>query len=469
MLISSLSPSRLKNSALRSVSMSCSAAHHLWLPFLLEDFTCSILKIHCLWELLNRDERYGSYIKIFRAVESTRGRDWEDLDRLKYQALAPVEIMDLDAQGITTLKYQKMVYRILNAIFINLPNVETLHLLFENCLFPLSPFRIQDPKMRPFAFWTNSLKTIVVSGNNDPTCQITASNVLWILLFAVHLRKAVFVFATDMKDFKLLAEHSVAFKGLSKVKQLALAPYYHCTESKPKTWWFDDEEGDEEIVNGDIINKKTQVLLNLLLVTNCLSSIEIMQAQRPSKFLGNRGAFFSGCLKGIRSSKNSLKHLRLCHSAYAPEENPDSWVHPPLGLFENLKILGIRSSDLLSIYETEELFLPSTLEVLQLVYYTYYDGQSRDTDFVEEIHLRLVVEHKRNPSLKQVVVPSEPIDLNQISKVSPDQFKLWETARLELTQSDAFENGLKLRVLSPSESGKLMVEIDSSAKDKITE
>lgn len=431
--------------------MSCSAAHHLWLPFLLEDFTCSILKIHCLWHLLDRDGRYGRYIRIFRPIESTRGRDREDLDRLRYQALTPLENMTLEEEGVSVIKYQKMVYRLLDFIFIHLTNVETLHLIGENCLFSLRPSRAHDRKMRPFSFWTNSLKTIVVSGSIETICHITASNVLWILVFAVHLRKAVFVFATDMKDFKHLAEHSAAFKGLSKVRQLALGPYYLCTESKSKTWW-----STAELEDPLVMNKKSQALFNLLLVTDCLTSFEIVQSQRPLETGGNRGYFFSGCLKGLHSSRKSLKHLRLVHSPYHQEFEHDHWFNPPLSMFGNLKILGVRGSDLMVMSEADELMLPSTLEVLQLLYYTYYDGQVRESDFKEETYLRYIVENKKSPSLKQVVVPSKPININNTSTVSPDQFKLWEFARLELTQSDAFKDGLQLRILDPSESGKLM-------------
>jgi len=98
-------------------------------------------------------------------------------------------------------------------------NLETLKLQGSIFRFPLT-----DQKGVPSHFLTQSLKRLFLEGSEDPERMMKAQNVIWILVFCVHLRQASLSFILTLDGYNFLLEYSETFGGLSEVKQLAFPP-----------------------------------------------------------------------------------------------------------------------------------------------------------------------------------------------------------------------------------------------------
>lgn len=75
--------------------------------------------------------------------------------------------------------------------------------------------------------------------------------------------------------------------------------------------------------------------------------------------------------------------------------DPDFEDTVDLRPFQNLKTLSLRLSEL-QYLQMNQFVLPSSLEVLQLSYYCYDEGQTRESDFLEEKFLCTILEERKS-------------------------------------------------------------------------
>lgn len=155
-----------------------------------------------------------------------------------------------------------MHYDILAYIIARLPNLEILFLKRDLLFFTMVESIDGNPST-PFHCLTHSLKRIHVPFNESINKSISARNALWLLVFCEGLEEAAIGCSLDKNnDAAYLKEYSQDFKGLSRVKKLAIG-FEVIWKQEDKSSWWRPSEGE-----GERPNIKSTAIQNFLLVTN---------------------------------------------------------------------------------------------------------------------------------------------------------------------------------------------------------
>lgn len=114
----------------------------------------------------------------------------------------------------------------------------------------------------------------------------------------------------------------------------------------------------------------------------------------------------SSCLSSLSRSFASLIHLRLFGLEVDPE-NPFSTDHTA---FRNLNVLSANTQPLSVLATFNQIKLHSNLQTFIIPY--YYAGKLGDgqnVSFPEDFLLTIILRARDLPNLREVILPSEPI------------------------------------------------------------
>lgn len=234
-------------------------------------------------------------------------------------------------------------------------------------------------------------------------------------------------------DVAYLFEFSDTFKGLSKVKQLAIAPNFPWKPEDKRSHCGTPAESRKEWTFG---NKKSDTVYHFLKVTNQLESLELGAMRGCTPQRGDSTEINPTCIDALTSSFKTLKHLRVIQGTPQFENRLFANLTP----FESLTILGIDQVPITALSAWKQSPLPPKLEILQLLHYLFTPDQSVDGDFSEERELRTILENRECPTLKEVVVPAAPVDFADQTTEHIESFKQWRAIREKLSSLEGFKN-----------------------------
>lgn len=284
----------------------------------------------------------------------------------------------------------------------------------------------------------NTLKTLhirTVEGENFSNVPILARNVAWLMVFLPHLTTAAFGFNFDPDDLKFLKEYNGCLKGLSNVKELSLIfgfrfPFMTVVPTK----------------------RRTRGVEQLLRVTNQLEKLEIGHSNTVIATRGGNNEADTGFLSALYDrSRNSLREIRLL------KIGPDIFNIPATdySIFESLRIMSGDVSCFIRLLKVDQDKLPPNLEVLYLPFYWVRDERIGEDTFLEEDALLQLVTSGKFSKLKEVVVPSQPInEAGEVVRTKAHR-NLWRKIKEEVEGNEVFRSGkIKFRVLDQGEPGE---------------
>lgn len=422
---------RLRDLTLRSVALTSRKAFDLWYPFSLQSITTSYGGLLSLHQLLNRKgTQYGDLIESVQFKPTahspfmrmmTLQRDFCSRSNLPFSA-GPVA---REEKGRMVVKSE--IYR-------HLVNLSSLILESAKSIFPLEE-KI-DGRSVPLRFLTHSLKKLYVPLWSPEACHLdfNAKNAIWLLINCQVLEEAAIGVCLSVSDFKFLSEYGEAFKGLAKVQRLALRIKFVALRDDRKTYWGLERDYQRSYKGG---SKKTEAVYNLLKVTSNLTALEIGTDMSPAN-PGDDMMLFSGCLRSLQASFDSLRHLRLLsvgpdhHEQHNPHHHDHTTAHEvhenanhqdeddhhhhhqhptstEISFFKSLRILTSNINLLFELSKHPQVPLPSTLEIIHLPFYDLCNHRKAEEHFEEDLQLRSIITSRDlhvKGNLKEVVVPS---------------------------------------------------------------
>lgn len=335
---------------------------------------------------------------------------------------------------------------VLDHIYANLLNIETLVIEIPLCLFKL--------RHRPYPFPIRTLKKLYVGIGMDRSLNLTFKKAIWVLLFCPCLSETALALDLSMNDFRSMLEFRETIAGRSSVKKLALRIQFVFEDSDRKTWWGLPSEASHNS-EGGMGNKKTEAVSLLLMVTNQLQCFELfvnVQRSRP----GDHSLVWCNCLSSLSRSFNSLQHLRLFGVPFNGETTPSNCYSN----FKTVKLFTLNREGMVGLQAFNNLGLPSSLETIYSPW---------DMDFTEGSVLCSIIDSRLSslPNLKELVIPKDAITHD--GKPHPHGKSAEYVKSRKLVESNKIfrSNRLKLRKVELSETGKLkrtqaLVKIDSS-------
>lgn len=409
----------MRDATLRAISLSCSSNFSLCFSHLLQNVTLSLVDVFNFHQLLiNWDGENGKLVRslyLKANLTSTSQRKSFVQQATSYSNLPP-SITDIETR---TLHGTSLLMK--DSFFETLVNRESLIIELPILIFGF--------RQQPHSFLVNSLKRLYIGSSKRD--NLTAKNVIWILLFIPHLSTAALKFQFSLECYKFMRDFKDSFVAKSSVKNLSLECEFISNDSV--SWW-------DQAMGFDDGNKKTIAVFHLLFITNQLQTLEL-----ASNGLGCSGEtfLFSNCLMKLERSFKSLKHLRIIGLPHFEFEDP-SWNF--YSNFEAMKLLTADQSFLRTSVDDVNLMLPFSLEVIYLPYYS----ESCDEDAL----LLSLVKSKSLPKLREVVVPQLPLDCNGIEHVLHVK-DVWTKNRRLLEEAEIFADGrVKLRKLAEGEVGE---------------
>lgn len=201
------------------MALSSSKSYRLMLPYLLRDVTlANFSKVDSLSQLLEKSPELGNHIKHLTKVDHKQRMDpkkdvkmidiitkaWDRISRLKQRETSFEEVM---------LEPKRFILE-------NCRNLETLVLVEGMYALPL-----RGLNWVPFPFFSGSLKRFV-SVQGPAGTQISCQNVIWVLSFCTSLQEAALSFSINLESFNYLTEFLDTFRGLSKIRKLAIEPVF---------------------------------------------------------------------------------------------------------------------------------------------------------------------------------------------------------------------------------------------------
>jgi len=298
------------------------------------------------------------------------------------------------------------------------------------------PFPLTEQKEVPYHFLTHSLKRLFLRGSQDPGRMMKAQNMIWILVFCVHLRQASLSFTLRLDGYTFLLKYWETFKGLSRVKQLALGPRLHWDETPINNRGWLGRKWSKELVGGNV---ETTAVHHFLQFTNSLDSLEIAMGAAITISGDDSIAKMSvDCLSSLSNSYSSIKHLRLTNLRASQSSKMD------LSIFTNLKTLSL---DFLMLYGLKTGKPRSSLSSVKILHLPYY---AFDDSFAEDRFLSDTVSSGILSNLAEIVLPSRPIgpDSREAESSHSVSVRLWKESRELLRENERIKNGkVKLRTL----------------------
>lgn len=215
-----------------------------------------------------------------------------------------------------------------------------------------------------------------------------------------------------------------------------------------RTFWGKPQDEGPQWVGS---NRKSEALRNFLSVTKELDSIEI-SGDNSIRVDSDNSDFFTNVVDALTLSHNTLKHLRLIQTI------PD-WVNETVADFTPFVKLKIFATDLPIITALEQYThckFPPNLEILQLPFYVL-DDDPNIRAFLEETSLFNILQNRKFPNLKEVVVPKEPISYPNGLLVTGVKRMLFPSARNLTVMAKMFKDGdVKLTQLPTGQTSEYL-------------
>lgn len=133
-------------------------------------------------------------------------------------------------------------------------------------------------------------------------------------------------------------------------------------------------------------------------MTKGLSSLEIINTGDQRE--GDKSQPFSAALSTLESSQGSLKHLRILGFDGSPDARFVNY-----GVFQTLKLLSLDYSSLGHLATKPHQQLPSSLNVIYFLLYSFDDTEPQPRDLKEERFLLELITSRNIPNFKIVAVP----------------------------------------------------------------
>lgn len=336
--------------------------------------------------------------------------------------------------------------------------IEELNFIFElKCRTNSLPLRFLTTSLKVIHVWLPSEQNLIHS--------LSARNAIFILVFCPSIQECSLGFHLAIEDYRYLADHLPGFRGLSKVKNLAIRFQFFSSESEKKFW----NAAETETGNLSRWDRPTLARWNFLQVTRDLDALEICQQSSTT----NR-TVSPDCLSGLNLSFKSLKHLRLLMA-----ENPLTKPSFDYRCFQKLTTFSTEWFWLKRLGSHLPILLPNNLKTFCLVFYRFSSDGNRDpqdqsneiplTVHQEDILLIRLLQSVHLPSLKEVVVPQEFVDVGGEIVTSLEARAIWSQQRKSL-EEETSKRGIKLTLLKPGESGKslaIVVVVSGSEDSKL--
>ena len=161
-------------------------------------------------------------------------------------------------------------------------------------------------------------------------------------------------------------------------------------------------------------NLETAAVYHFLQVTNSLDSLEVIAGNGYTTSGARTTSQVSvDFLSSLAESYSSIKHLRLVSIRHSNS------LSSHLLKFKKLKRLGLHGVFLRTMKREELVASVLRVDVLHLLFYWIDESDPQDKEFAEEIALSTILSRKGLPALKQLMVPSEPIDIAGSETSSP--------------------------------------------------
>lgn len=426
---------------------------------LLQNITFDPVHLEPLYTFIKTDMDAGKYIKFLRIDNSTEPRAMFTFDDMLHMSLIMAEEEeDLPKSINSNMDPYRLetTYIMMGVILNECVNLETYINRYPEILrMTLSSRRPENeriPHELPVPFLINSLKRLEISSTVRWDEGVLARQVIWILVFCVHLRQAIFtILISATGDAPYLEEYSETFKNLSKVKDLAIRLNINHNKKDPRTFWGTRAEKKKVWKLG---SRKTGCVAALLSVTSKLNSLELWtECEENSE--GDTTQVFEDCLAGLSSSFETLKHLRIFGARINRDRSEETQFD--YSQFKALKILtwdlwGIRSFTTKSGHQ-----LPQTLEVLCTEYYDYDRKYTLAECLDEDARIAFLFTERSRlpPNLKTVAVPREMIRRSYMNTGEPEFKAKWKLHRKALEDQDDIKSGkVQLRLLKEKEIRK---------------
>lgn len=422
--------SRMRDSALSAVAMSCRNLQELYFTILLQDVTLHLDFILSFRSCLIENPDYGNMIKSIHFKGFTSTITDRDVTALQ-QGLRAV-FSRLDTSKDSTVQFAGGVIEVQQFIYENMGCLQTL--IVENDMFIPNHFdRVPS--------FSNSLKKIFIAlGDHtrpDPCAPLTAKNVIWILSFG-QIEMAALGFSISVFDFSFLHEHAQYFTATSKVKKLALRFSFVFKETDRRTWWGSQSQRNKVVKH---TNVKTEAVALILSLVNNLECLEVLCVDQEKFNPGDGATLNLDYLSDLEQSLGSLRHLRLLDS-----ENITAADWPS---FQSLYVLSLDGYLLSQLYGSNKPALPVSLETIILSHYDSFD---------EDLSLIKVIKSHYLPNLKEVILPSETIGPDESGLEDPqtsEELDLWAQRRRDLENEEIFKSGtVRLRQFNWGEVGE---------------
>lgn len=247
--------------------------------------------------------------------------------------------------------------------------------------------------------------------------MMTAQKMGWVLVFCPHLLQASLAFTIDRSAYDCLLEYSETFKGLSRVKRLAIVLILVWVYG---TVYDHGWEGRRPMADS---NLETTAVSHFLRVINSLEvngGHAVITSRKDSN-----SVVYADWPSSLTRSQSSLKHLRFI------TVHPFTSKRSKLDL-SDFKALKIISPDGLFLERLKEGKLGSSLlsvETLHVPYQLFVESSPRDSDVQGDITLSTLLSTKLVPNLREIVVTDRPMDSDASEITSPRSLKMWKERR----------------------------------------
>jgi len=122
--------------------------------------------------------------------------------------------------------------------------------------------------------------------------------------------------------------------------------------------------------------------------------------------------------------------------------------------FKALQLVSLMGNTLAYVNVWPGFKLPSSLQTIEIPFYSFDDADPRETDVSEEDVLFETLSQELFPNLKEVLVPSRPTKGDGSEARSPLLRRLWQKRRAKLAEHPRFKNTVDLKVMDRGANGE---------------
>lgn len=216
-----------RDATLRAIALTSKATYQLFYPSLLHDIAIKPFQFYPVYDVFERQPEARSLVKRFIGARPTKESEFGmsmPKDRLEREA--PSDSSDPSSDGQPSA--ERMLFSMREVedhmirFYSQLKRLKALVIFYPDSM--LIPFAetVGNRPLVPLSFITNSLKRLHISRACLLPETFSAKKAIWLLVFSPLLQEAILNFSCPTKDERFLLEFHEPFKGLSKVKALAL-------------------------------------------------------------------------------------------------------------------------------------------------------------------------------------------------------------------------------------------------------